>query len=70
MNDSVFFQMEYQSGAGDDWTQRKASVHNRRDGKVGYVLYTSTVGQNHTPRYFRDMGKAIAAGMRFAQEGL
>lgn len=67
MNDTVFFQMEYQCGNGEDWTQRKASVHNNRAKAGGFVLYTSTVGLNHEPRYFADMGDAIMAGMAFAQ---
>lgn len=68
MMDTIFFQMEYQRGIGRDWTQRKASVHNCHDrGKNGgFVLYTSTVGLNHEPKYFADMGEAVAAAMAFA----
>lgn len=66
--DVVYFSMEYSSGSGSDWTQRKASVLNDHR-STGFVLYTSTNGLNHEPRRFADMGEAVMAGMAFAQVG-
>jgi hypothetical protein len=63
--DTIHFSMEYQSGSGDDWTRRKASVHQHSS--RGYVLYTTTVLDNHEPRYFADFGEAVVAAMAFAQ---